>query len=126
VKSRIPARQVQIQDVDHDGRGIFDFVCGELERRAQISRAVARGTVRLAMKDAYLAEKALTKEVMAVMVRHVLPPMLARRNIQNTEAMCKMIARVLEVSPASDFRKQPSMVPIRSSRRPSADRPSRP
>jgi hypothetical protein len=33
----------------------FDFVCSELERRTSMTRLEARGTVRIALKDAGLA-----------------------------------------------------------------------
>jgi hypothetical protein len=106
-----------------DGRGVFEFVCGELERRGPISRPVARGTVRLAMKQAQLTEDRLTRHAMSLLVRQILPLMLTRRNVANAETLCKMIARVLEVSPEEDLHDRPSTLPAIGSYPPSQRRP---
>jgi hypothetical protein len=106
-----------------DGPELFEFVCGELERRGQLSRAVARGTVRLAMKQALLNEDRLTRHGMSFVVRRILPGMLERRKIGHAEALCRMIAKVLEVSPAEDLHDRPSSLPEAGSCPPSGWRP---
>jgi hypothetical protein len=101
-----PPSQVQSQQPALYSRGIFEFVCGELEQRTQLSRSVARGTVRLAMKQAGLSEEHLTRRSMSVAVRRVLAPMLARRNVEGAGNLCRMMAKVIEVAPAEDFVRQ--------------------
>lgn len=66
---------------------VFEFVCGELERRTSLGRLEARGTVRLALKEAGLGANVSLREMQVVLER-VLPGALASRGIENGEALC--------------------------------------
>ena len=67
---------------------VFEFVCGELERRTPLGRLEARGTVRLALKEAGLAAGAVSVREMQVVLERVLPAALASRGIENGDALC--------------------------------------
>lgn len=59
----------------------FDFVCEELEQRSSLSRLEARGTVRLALKQAGLEARATTPAQMIVVCEKILPVELENRGI---------------------------------------------
>jgi hypothetical protein len=69
---------------------VFEFVCGELERRTSLGRLEARGTVRLALKEAGLGASVSVREMQVVLER-VLPGALASRGIENGEVICSEI-----------------------------------
>jgi len=70
----------------------FEFVCGELERRTQLSRLEARGTVRLALKDAGLDAATVRVREMLVVLKRLLPAALESRGIASAEALCGEIS----------------------------------
>jgi len=73
----------------------FDFVCTQLERRTSLERLEARGTVRLALKDAGLESHLVSSHQMAVLLEKVLPGELIARGIRDGETVCAEIARGL-------------------------------
>lgn len=68
----------------------FDFVCDQLEQGTQLDRLAARGTVRLALKQAGLEPGSVTPEQMGVVVERVLPAELSSRGVE-AEAVCAAI-----------------------------------
>jgi hypothetical protein len=70
----------------------FDWVCGELERRTSLDRLEARGTVRIALKEAGLDSRSLTPEQMKVVLEKVLPKELGTRGIDDAESVCRTLA----------------------------------
>jgi len=70
----------------------FDFVCRELEDRSSLDRLEARGTVRLALKQAGLDARTVTPEQIAVVVDRVLPGELASRGIESPDVLCQRIS----------------------------------
>lgn len=70
----------------------FDFVCGELESRSSLNRLEARGTVRLALKEAGFAAASVTPVQIRAVVERVLPRQLASRGIADGDALCTHIA----------------------------------
>jgi hypothetical protein len=70
---------------------VFEFVCGELERRTSLGRLEARGTVRLALKEAGLVAASVSVREMQVVLERLLPPALASRGIEDGEALCAEI-----------------------------------
>ncbi|MCP3986579.1 MAG: hypothetical protein GY723_19520 [bacterium] len=70
----------------------FDFVCTKLEGLTDLDRLAARGTVRLALKQAGLEARTVTTDQMRVVLDKVLPPELTARGISNCEVMCIEIA----------------------------------
>lgn len=70
----------------------FDFVCGKLEVLTGLDRLAARGTVRLALKQAGLEARTVTGDQMRVVLNRVLPSELAARGIGNSESLCLDVA----------------------------------
>ena len=58
----------------------FEFVCGELERLTKMTRLEARGTVRLALKEAGLSADAVLPLEMQVVLQKLMPKELAARD----------------------------------------------
>jgi hypothetical protein len=73
----------------------FERVCEELERRTSFDRLEARGTVRIALKQAGLEPRTVTPEQMKVVVERVLPSELKARGVEDEAAVCDGIAAVL-------------------------------
>ena len=73
----------------------FQRVCGELEAGTGLSTLEARGTVRLALKQAGFDAKSVNPQQMSVVVRKLLPGELSLRGIEGSEGLCERIAVVL-------------------------------
>jgi len=73
----------------------FDWVCSELEQKTSLDRLEARGTVRLALKEAGLDSRSLTPEQMKVVLEKVMPKELAARGVQDPEPLCRALASVV-------------------------------
>jgi len=71
----------------------FDFLCGELERASSLDRLEARGTVRIATKQAGLDPHSATPQEFAVVIEKVLPPELANRGIEDSDSLCSTLAK---------------------------------
>jgi hypothetical protein len=70
----------------------FDWVCVQLEERSPLDRLEARGTVRLALKQAGLEARNITPDQMGVILDKVLPSELAARGVSDEHALCTAIA----------------------------------
>ena len=70
----------------------FDFLCGELERASSLDRLEARGTVRIAVKQAGLDLNNASPRELAVVVEKVLPAELSTRGIENADSLCSALA----------------------------------
>ena len=70
----------------------FEFVCNELERLTKMTRLEARGTVRLALKEAGLAPATVRGAEMQVVLQKVMPRELSARGIEGADALCQTIA----------------------------------
>jgi hypothetical protein len=71
---------------------VFEWLCDELEGATSFDRLEARGTVRLALKDAGLDASSVDSNQMKVVLEKVLPGELSRRGIDNAEALCSRLA----------------------------------
>lgn len=71
----------------------FSWTCGEIERATSLSELVARGTVRLALKQAGLDAGSVSGDEMAIVLREILPRELAARAIANADKLCAEIAQ---------------------------------
>ncbi|MGH0036749.1 MAG: hypothetical protein ACQGVK_17125 [Myxococcota bacterium] len=69
----------------------FDFVCAELEQGTSLDRLEARGTVRLALKEAGLEARSVTPDQISVVVEKLLPGELESRGIENAAGLCASI-----------------------------------
>lgn len=66
----------------------FEMVCTEIERSTELDRLEARGTVRLALKEAGLEARSVTPEQLQVVVDKILPRELGARGVHDGEAVC--------------------------------------
>ena len=73
----------------------FKRVCAELEHGTGLSALEARGTVRLALKQAGFDAKSVNPQQMSVVVRKVLPGELSLRGVEGGESLCEHIANEL-------------------------------
>lgn len=71
---------------------VFDHVCAALERRCDMDRITARGTVRIALKAAGLEASSIDASQMKVVLERVLPGELTTRGIESAEGLCGAIA----------------------------------
>jgi hypothetical protein len=70
----------------------FDFVCEELELRSSLDRLEARGTVRLALKQAGLDSRTTTPDQMKIVCEKILPAELSARGVDGLDALsCSLI-----------------------------------
>lgn len=71
----------------------FDFLCGELEHASELDRLEARGTVRIAIKQAGLDPHHATPQELAVVVDRILPAELTSRGVENADSLCSALAK---------------------------------
>jgi hypothetical protein len=69
----------------------FDQACKGLERLTQLSRLEARGTMRIALKEAGLNPASVKVAELSVVARRVLPRELAARGITDAESICERL-----------------------------------
>ena len=74
----------------------FEAACSCLEQSGSLDRLAARGTVRLAMKQAGLDPKAVTARELVVVARRLLPAELQARGVADPDGLCTRIAKTLE------------------------------
>lgn len=78
------------------GTGVFDFAADQLERRTDLDRLEARGTLRIALKGAGLDARDITSQQMAVVIDRVLPGELGTRGVVDPEQVCRQILGELQ------------------------------
>ena len=88
----------------------FDFVCSQLEERTELDRLAARGTVRLALKQAGLDPHAVTPDQMAVVVDKLLPAELETRGIGDGPALCASLVTGVRALSTADEPETPDAV----------------
>jgi hypothetical protein len=79
---------------------VFDWVSGEIERRTEMSRLEARGTVRLVLKEAGLEPGTVTVAQMCVAIEKLMPYALERRRVDQCEEFCRTLRAALEEAAA--------------------------
>jgi hypothetical protein len=67
----------------------FEYACGQLETRTSLDRLAARGTIRIALKQAGLEARSVTPEQMTVVIQKILPSELASRGVDGVEEVCQ-------------------------------------
>ena len=76
---------------------IFDWSCDKLENGCSLDRLEARGTVRLALKEAGLDAKTVGPIEMATVFRKLMPRELETRGIEGVSGLCEDIAASVEL-----------------------------
>jgi hypothetical protein len=83
----------------------FSFVCEQLEQRTSLDRLEARGTVRIALKQAGLEAGSVVPDQMEVVLERLMPGELASRAVEGAESLCAELIRAvagLSVETAAD------------------------
>jgi hypothetical protein len=75
-----------------DMETVFDFVADELEKRTDLEKLEARGTIRLALKAAGFNPREVSPEQMAVVLEQVMPGELRPRGIDDPDSLCSDLA----------------------------------
>jgi hypothetical protein len=75
--------------------GVFDWVCSELERSTSLDPAVARGTVRLALREAGLNPDSVDAAGMEVVVEKILPRELLAHHLDGVDQLCRRMVQTL-------------------------------
>lgn len=79
------------------GSTAFEWVCSALEESTSLERLEARGTVRIALKEAGLEPRTVNAAEMRVVAQKVLPRELRQRGVQNEVALCDRLVSGLQV-----------------------------
>jgi hypothetical protein len=74
----------------------FEWVCAELESASSLNALEARGTVRLALKQAGLEANHVTPEQMTVVTERILPGELRSRGLEDSDEVCEALASGLK------------------------------
>ena len=88
----------------------FSFLCDELEQASNLDRLEARGTVRLALKQAGLAAASVTSGQLAVVLDKILPDELQARGVDDANSLCSSLAAKLKSVPDEDDSESPEAV----------------
>ena len=90
------------------GSSAFEWLCTALEESTTLERLEARGTVRIALKDAGLEPRTVTPSELKVVVQKILPRELRQRGVAGEAALCDRLVSGLQVlesqpsAPAAD------------------------
>lgn len=88
----------------------FTTLCDELESGSNLDRLEARGTVRLALKQAGLEAGQVSASQLVVVVEKILPGELRTRGIDEADSICSQLATVLKAMPDEDTGESPEAV----------------
>ena len=75
---------------------LFEFVAAKVEERTDLDKLEARGTVRIALKEAGLDPRSVTVEQMAVMLEKTLPKELETRGVTGAAELCRGLVAALK------------------------------
>jgi hypothetical protein len=74
------------------GSQAFEWLCEAIEAGTSLERLEARGTVRIALKEAGLEARSATPAELAVVVAKILPRELRNRGVGDEDAVCGRLA----------------------------------
>ncbi len=78
---------------------LFDFLAERLEDSSPLDRLQARGTLRIAMKEAGLEARSVGRDQARVVLERVLPRELLSRGITEADVVCKRLVASLADAP---------------------------
>ncbi len=84
--------------------GVFTFLADALEQESSLDRLEARGTIRLALKQAGLDARTVTCDQMKVVLRSVLPAELAARGIADEAGICTKLSTQIDAAGFDEVR----------------------
>lgn len=67
---------------------LFEFVAAKLQDLTDLDQLEARGTLRIALKEAGLDARSATAEQFAVMLEKTMPRELEARGVSDPEGLC--------------------------------------
>jgi len=79
--------------------GLFDFAAERLEQATRLDRLQARGTLRIALKQAGLEPASLTLDQLGVVFARILPGELDTRGVDAAADTCSAIMEQVASSP---------------------------
>jgi hypothetical protein len=79
------------------GSSAFEWLCTALEESTTLERLEARGTVRIALKEAGLEPRTVTPDELRVVAQKILPRELRNRGVPNEAALCDRMVAGLQV-----------------------------
>jgi len=88
----------------------FDYACDEIERGSSLQRLEARGTVRLARKEAGLEPRSVSGLQMSAVMTQLMPKELANRGVENADTLCRSISSALAALPDDGGMETPESV----------------
>jgi hypothetical protein len=88
----------------------FDHVCETLKSRTPLNRLEARGTVRLALKEAGLEPSSVTARQMSVAIERIMPGELRARGIGDADSICRDLVRSLAALPSAETADTPESI----------------
>jgi len=74
------------------GSQAFEWLCEAIEAGTSLERLEARGTVRIALKEAGLEARTATPSELAVVVAKILPRELRQRGVNDETAVCSRLS----------------------------------
>ena len=74
---------------------LFDFAAEQLEHHTPLDRFEARGTLRIALKEAGLDSKRVTPGQLCVVLAKVMPRELETRGVGDSTAVCNAVTHDL-------------------------------
>ena len=80
---------------------LFDFAADQLEQHTSFSRLEARGTLRIALKDAGLDARSVTAGQLCVVFEKVMPVELEKRGLKDASEVCSALIQELANAPAA-------------------------
>jgi hypothetical protein len=89
---------------------LFDFAAEKLEQQTGFSRLEARGTLRIALKDAGLDARSVTAAQLCVVLEKVMPVELGKRGVKDAADVCNAVIEEMANAPVSaqgDFSTDP-------------------
>jgi hypothetical protein len=75
---------------------LFEFIAGKIQQQTDLDQLEARGTVRIALKEAGLDARNVTVGQMSVMLDKTMPRELEARGVADAPGLCRGLIAGLE------------------------------
>jgi len=70
---------------------LFEFIAAKIQAQTGLDQLEARGTLRIALKEAGLDPRNVTQEQMSVMLDKTMPRELVARGVEQAESLCRSL-----------------------------------